>query len=660
MAIVTDEMWLQIAAEHDRAGRLSEAEAIYREMLNRLPGNTDLQNAIGVLAYRTRRAQEARQWIGQAVAANPMRVDYLNNLGLALQELGEFEQAAASFNRALQIDPSGLAAAYNFGIMRASQRLWTEAVTLFRHALRHHPHHIDTWLELGIALNRSGEIEEAIAIYREGLVLHPNQARLWNNLGNALNRRSDLEAAEQAFCEALRCNPTDALAANNLGNVLVELGRLDEALASVRQSMALNPASPTPHSNLIFFMQLHPEIGSDTITAECHRWWERHGVPLKNSRRTHENDRISERRLRIGYVSPDFRTHASVRHMLPAIEAHNPSQFELVLYSVSDAGDTFTERFRKASLIWHDAGQWTDERLAAQIRTDRIDILIDLSLHAAGNRLPVFAREPAPLQASFAGYPGSTGLETIRHRITDRFLDPPGSPESFPGEEFVRLPESFWCFDPLGPTPEVNPAPVLEKGVVTLGCLGKFAKVNDPVLGCWAAILLRVPQSRLLLLCPAGEAQSRVRTFFARRGVAAERVIFTDRLPRDEYLRLHHRIDLALDPFPYNSHMTSCDALWMGVPFVSLAGSTPVSRGGLSLLSTVGLPELVAFTHEDYVRLAADLASDPPRLAELRDGMRARMQSSPLMDAPQFARGLEAAYRAMWQRWCASSQKAPR
>jgi protein O-GlcNAc transferase len=289
--------------------------------------------------------------------------------------------------------------------------------------------------------------------------------------------------------------------------------------------------------------------------------------------------------------------------------------------------------------------------LAEIIREDRVDILVDLAMHTAGNRLPVFARQPAPVQVAWLGYPGSTGLPCIGYRLTDACMEPPGEEPAWSAEEPVRLPDCWCCYHPADDSPEINPLPALSAEGVTFGSLNNFAKVNEGVLALWARVLEAVKGSRLVMFCPEGRTRERVWAFFAARGIATERVELVSFLPRWEYLSLYHRIDLGLDPFPCNGMTSTCDALWMGAPVVSLAGERPVSRAGLSLLSSIGLREFAASSEEDYVRIAFEAAGDLPRLADLRATLRPRMLASPLMDAPRFARNVEAAYRFMWKRW---------
>jgi predicted O-linked N-acetylglucosamine transferase (SPINDLY family) len=396
---------------------------------------------------------------------------------------------------------------------------------------------------------------------------------------------------------------------------------------------------------------LHPDQ-DERVIAAVQREWNRHILdPVRPSIRPHTNDRNRERRLRIGYVSPDFRRHVVGINILPLFKHHDSENFEIVCYSGVLKPDSLTDEFRQRTALWRETYGVPDEALAETIRRDGVDILVDLSQHAAGNRLSVFAHQPAPVQVSFAGYPESTGLETIEYRISDRWLEAGGS--AFRRTERVHLIESFWCYEPHAGALQVNALPAKESGYVTFGSLNSFCKINEPLLELWAQVLGSVEGSRLVLLAGAGAHRQWLTDFLESKGVAAQRVEFVERRPRHEYLELYHRLDAVLDPFPYNGHSTSLDALWMGVPVVTQAGRTCVSRGGLSILSNLGLSELVGHSGEEYVRIAVELARDLPRLAGWRAALRARMQASVLMDAPRFARNIETAYRAMWRDWCA-------
>jgi len=539
---------------------------------------------------------------------------------------------------------------------------------------------------LGIALKQAGKLDESITAYRRALELKPDCLEARNNLGNALWERGQLDEAVAAFHRALELQPDVPETLNNLGNVLRERGQIEEAIAAYRRALQARPDSSSFHSNLVFALQFHPDHDGPMISAEHQRWNRQFSDPLRQLAPPHANHRDPDRPLRVGYVSPDFREHPVGRYLAPLFERHDRERFEILCYSGTVRSDGMTARLRALTGKWRSTVGISDVRMAEMIREDDVDILVDLSLHTAGNRLPVFARKPAPVQVAWLGYPGGAGLPGIDYRLTDSHMEPPReasplSPESphnpecdsgpiesrhspkgdggaWSAEEPVRLPDCWCCYDPAGESPEVHALPALSSGGVTFGSLNNFAKVHEGVLARWARVLEAVKGSRLVMLCPEGSARERVRGFFGARGIGTERMEFVGCVPRWDYLQLHQRIDLCLDPFPCNGMTTTCDALWMGVPVLTLPGDMPVSRAGLSLLSTVGLEEFATSSEEDYVLLAVDLATDLPRLANLRATLRPRMQSSPLMDAPRFARNVEAAYRKMWERWSLGNSPA--
>jgi predicted O-linked N-acetylglucosamine transferase (SPINDLY family) len=362
------------------------------------------------------------------------------------------------------------------------------------------------------------------------------------------------------------------------------------------------------------------------------------------ARYQHPTSRDQNRRLRIGYVSPDFRQHVVGFNLQPLFEHHDHEQFEIFCYSDVVAPDTITRWFEKRADHWVDSHRLSDEQLAEQIRLDRIDLLVDLALHTRENRLLVFAEKPAPVQVSFAGYPGSTGVSAIQYRLSDPYLDPQPN-----GGDVVHLPHSFWCYQPNEDVP-VNPLPAGDAGIITFGCLNNFCKINASVLDLWARVMKQVQGSRLLLLARQGSHRRRTIDYLRQQGVDSDRVEFVSYAPRREYLMQYHRIDIGLDTFPYNGHTTSLDSLWMGVPVVTLCGELAVSRAGFSQLSNLGLRELVARSADEFVTIATALAADRNKLRQLRTELRPRMQQSPLMDAAGFARGIETGYGKLIQR----------
>jgi predicted O-linked N-acetylglucosamine transferase (SPINDLY family) len=339
--------------------------------------------------------------------------------------------------------------------------------------------------------------------------------------------------------------------------------------------------------------------------------------------------------------------------VVPLLQAHDHTGLEIHGYASVQRPDDLTATLRQAADVWHDALGVSDEALAEQIRADGIDILVDLTMHMSQNRLLLFARQPAPVQVTWLAYPGGTGLSAFAFRLTDHHLDPEGAPWSESVEQPLRLPDSWFCYDPIDEFPPVGELPALQEGRVTFGSLNNFGKLNEAVFTVWIKVLSAVEGSRLLLVCPDGQTRERVRQFFLSHGIGEDRLELVGLCPYFDYLRLYQRIDIGLDPFPFSGGTTTCDATWMGVPVVTLPGQRGVSRMGLSILSTVGLPELIAQSEEEYVKIARTLAQDLPRLAALRAGLRERMKASPFMDAPRFARHVEAAYRTMWRAWCA-------
>jgi predicted O-linked N-acetylglucosamine transferase (SPINDLY family) len=388
------------------------------------------------------------------------------------------------------------------------------------------------------------------------------------------------------------------------------------------------------------------------IYEEHRRWNQQHAEPLKKLIQPHTNNRDPDRRLRVGYVSPDFREHIVGQNLLPLLREHDHQQMEIFCYANLVRADALTEQFRRYADVWRSIAGLSDSQAVDLVRHDRIDILVDLTLHMGNSRLVIFAYKPAPVQVTYLGYCGSTGMEAMDYRLSDPYLDPSDSDLSVYSERTIRLPETYWCYGVAGPTPDPSPPPAATTGYLTFGCLNNSIKLSPPARDLWAEILRGVPRSRLIVHSHPGAHLDAVRERFAGKGISTDRLEFPSRQAWPEYVRTYGRIDIALDPFPWGGGITTCDALWMGVPVVSLVGRTAVGRGGASILSNVGVPELIARTPEQYVQIATDLAKDLPRLAELRRTLRGRMQASPLMDAPRFARNVEAAYRQMWRNWC--------
>ncbi len=618
MTQMTIEQAVELARRQQLAGRPAESEAICRRILAQQPQHAGALNLLGMLACQAGQLPAAVELIRQSILVNPNSAEAHNNLGVALQRLGQADQAVAAHRQAVRLAPQSADAHYN----------------------------------LGIALRSGGQLRQAIDAFKEAIRLTPDFADACNNLGNAHRELGELDEAIAAYREAIRIDSNQAAAHNNLGTVLREVGLLEEAISQHRKAMELRPDATSPHDNLILAMNYHPACEAGLIDAELNRWYERHARPLEKFVHPHTNHRDRERRLRIGYLSGDFRHHACAHFLLPLLRAHDRAHFEITCYSQTVKPDSLTDAFEKIADRWRPSAGLGDAQLADLIREDQIDILVDAMGHTAANRLTALARKPAPVLASWMGYVSAASLPAIDYRITDAHVEPPEIEARRTFELPVRLPDSLWCYDPLSDSPKVNELPALSGEGITFGCLNNFAKINDAVMSTWASILRAVEKSRLLILCPEGSGRRRFLDAMANRGIPRDRLEFASNRARAAYLELYHRVDISLDPFPYNGHTTSLDSWWMGVPVLTLAGKTAVGRIGISHAASLQLTNWVARDVEEYIRLAVAWAEDRPMVAELRRALRARMEASPLMDAQRFARNIEAAYRGMWQTWC--------
>jgi protein O-GlcNAc transferase len=631
------------------AGQFADAESIYREILARDPRSADAHQLLGVVLYALGRRGDAIESFSKATQLDPSRSDYQFNLGTLLAEETRWDEAIAAYQRAVALRPNFAEA--HFGLaeaLEATGRL-DESAAAFELARSARPDHAQTHYRLGGIRANQKKWPEAITSLKRATELNSADFQAFYELGNAHAALKDFEAAAAAYRRAIEIRPEFALLHNNLAMALKELGRLDEALACFERAMKIDPTSAIIDSNRVYTVQFHPAYDGKRILAENILWEDRHARRFYAGQKPHDNDPSPQRRLRVGYVSPDFHNHCQVFFTIPLFSNHDRKNYEIYCYADLSAEDEFTEQLKIHADVWRSTAGDSDERIAEKIRADKIDVLVDLTMHMAHGRLRVFAQKPAPVQITWLAYPGTTGVRAIDYRLTDPYLDPVGRHDDFYIEETIRLPETFWCYSSLASKPAVNELPALKNGYVTFGCLNNFCKINDALLKMWGDAMRAVPNSRLLLL--ANEGPSRQRAIDAM-GISPDRVEFVGYQSRRDYLATYLRIDLGLDTFPYNGHTSSLDSLWMGVPVITLAGETAVSRAGLSQTSNLGLADLVAFAPAEFVKLAAKWAGDLPKLAALRAGLRERMRISPLMDAKRFAGNMENAYRELWRRWC--------
>lgn len=483
---------------------------------------------------------------------------------------------------------------------------------------------------------------------------HVDPAAAHNDLGAGLALLGHLESAAKQFRKALAIQPDLGEAHGNLAGTLVEQGHTPEALGHYAQALQLNPESAVIHSNMLLALHYDVTCSPERMFAEHLRYAQQHTQHLATVSLTRPG-RDPERILRIGYVSPDFRTHSVAHFISPILTHHDRQRFQVVCYANVASADQITQRLRSHADCWQDVYGMPDQALAELIRTDEIDILVDLAGHTRGHRLLVFARRPAPVQMTYLGYPNTTGLPTIDYRITDEFVDQSGVADALHTEELIRLPDGFLCYQPADADAASSP-PATERGFVTFAFFNSMSKISIPVLDAWASILRAVPNSRLMVKARAlRDAASRryVQAILARHGVDLQRIDLLAQVSSvEEHLALYRQADIALDPFPYSGTTTSCEALWMGLPVVTLAGRTHHSRVTSDLLHRLHLADLSADSVEAYVDCAVNLATDFARLQALRGSLRQRMHDSGLLDGPRFVRSLEAAYRAVWRRWC--------
>jgi predicted O-linked N-acetylglucosamine transferase (SPINDLY family) len=687
------------AVQHHQTGHLSEATAGYRRVLAAQPDHADAAFNLGVALRQTGKVDEAIAAYAQALRIKPdypeahynlgnalmacgsvddaiaayaqalrLKPDHAqaaanlgaaySNRGVVLMDRGKIDEAAVAFGEAIALKPDHTEAHYNLGNLRKLQGRLDDAAAAYAQALRINPKLTEAYSNLGNTLTDLGQFDQAIAAQRAAIALKPDAAELHYNLGNALKAQSRLGDAASAYRHAIGLNPDYADAYANLGIVLMEQGRLDDAAAAYAQATALKPDDAVAFSNLLVCLNYDDSQTSDRLFAAHREWDDRYGAPAPRPR-GYANDRAPGRRLKVGYVSPDFRAHSVAYFLTPLLENHSKQAVEVFCYAGVIRPDAVTAQLRGLADHWLSTVAMPDDALAERISADGIDILVDLAGHTAHNRLQVFARKPAPVQATWLGYPNTTGLSAIDYRPVDEVTDPRGTTDAFASETLLRLSGGMLCYGGSKDAPAAAPPPCQKSGVITFGSFNNPSKLSAVTLDVWGRLLTRLPDARLLLKGkPFADVGARdyLLARLAERGVAAQRVRLVAWLPDTaSHLALYEQIDIALDPFPYNGTTTTCEALWMGVPVVTLRGERHAARVGASLLGQAGLSELIASSAGDYVAIASALAADPERLAGLRSSLRRRVMASPLCDGSGFARQMEDAFRTMWQHWCAAT-----
>jgi len=676
---------LQTAIELHQSGNFRQAEVIYQRILRTEPHHPDALHLLGLVYQQQGQSKLAIPLIKKAIALNPVDITYQFNLGNLHQDLGQLDEAIACFQQVLERQPGYMDALVALGTAYKAQGFLEEAIASYQQVLEHQPDRSDAYFNLTQALAAQGQLDTsaahsqdallhnpphaelqirlgnarqandqldlAIAHYRQALLLKPDFVAAYHRLGNALEKHGKLNEAIDNYRQVLKRLPDDVNAYLDCARALVNQGQLDDAIAIYRKVLLLQPNCASTYSNMLLTMQSLSTCSAAELFKEHLRYAAIQEAPLKPHWQPHDNSREPERRLKLGYVSADFCRHVVANFFEPILANHDRSRFEIYGYYNNTQHDSYTDSIATQMDHFLVCTDLSDDQLAQRIRADGIDILVDLSGHTALNRLPIFARKPAPVQASYIGYPGSTGLSAMDYRISDPWQDPPGLTERYHSETLVRIPGGM-AFAPEPAAPEVNTLPALTAGGLMLACLNNLSKVNPAVLALWARILQALPQARLMLgNVTDSSIKKRLLAMFEQAGIGPERLILQPRVSVPEYLALHSQIDLALDPFPYSGGTTTMHSLWMGVPVITLAGDHAVARLCAAHLSRVGLDEFITHSEDEYVQCAVKFANDLPKLNEVRQSLRARM-NAPACQPANITRHLEAAYREMWVRWC--------
>ena len=634
-------------------GQLEGAVTSYRRAIKINPNDADVCNNLGTALQDLRRLDEAVASYRRALALNPDYAEAYNNLGIALQDLGQLDSALASYRRALKIKPDYAEAHCGLGLALKNIGKLDDAVDSYQRALEIKPDYAEAYNNLGNALKDLWQLDEAVVSYRQALTVKPDYAEAHNNLGSALQDLGQFVGAMASHQQALEIKPDYVEAHCGLGNVLLELGQLDGAVASYRQALAIKPDFIIAHSNLLFvlnFTVAHTTPCCLDAAREYGRVVSKRAVEHFSTWRCETKPEY----LRVGLVSGDLRNHP-VGYALESLLAQlDPTRIELIAYPTSNKADELTALIQPRFLAWKPIFGMSDRAAADMIHSDGVHVLLDLSGHTANSRLPIFTWKPAPVQASWLGYFATTGVPEMDYLLTSEVAVPEVHKEHFT-ESVWYLPDIWLCFTPPEFDLPVVPLPALENGYLTFGCFQRLDKMGEGVLQAWGKLLSAIPKSRLLLankqLGDTGVA-ARFSQRLQQSGIDSERVtIRGTKDSRAEYLARYNEVDAMLDTFPYPGVTTTCEALWMGVPTLTLGGDTLLSRQGAGVVTPAGLEDWVASSETDYVEKAISLTSDLSKLANLRTGLRAQVLASPVYDAPRFARNFEAALWGMWQQW---------
>lgn len=601
------------------------------------------------------RLEEACELYTRLLRKQPQNLHVALELAVVYRRLGRLKDASQLAENSLRTDPVSPAALHISGSVLHRQGHLREACERYRNALILDNTNSETHYFLANALRELGSADAAENEYRNVLALEPDHLESLNNLSALLTSRGEIREAANLLEHALALQPDNPHMLINLGRALLHTGQAQDAEQMFRRVTRLQPGISDAYDNLLACLNYLPDREPEAVYRDHLDWNKRLAATLCH-RSSWPNTPDPHRRLRIGYVSPDFHEHSVARFMEPVLRHHDKTRFEITCYSDTSRADETTRRLKAFTDHWNNTSALDHAQLDALVSRDEIDILVDLAGHTAHNRLPVFARKPAPLQLTWLGYPNTTGLSTMDYRLTDATADTEGITDKWHSEKLVRMPHGFLCFEMPDQAVSASEPPSFSNGFITFGSFNNLAKTTPEVIRTWSKLLHRCPGTRLALKSRAtGDSATRhhLQQQFSNAGVDTDRIIFMTPQPqRMEHLATYRRIDIALDTFPYNGTTTSCEALWMGVPVITFTGRVHAARVGASLLHQLGLSELVASDQESYIEVAAELAENKNRLGLLHRELRDIMRSSALCNGLAFTRDLEQVYRKIWSDWC--------
>ncbi len=635
-------------------GELDEAIDNFKHALTLHASDPSVLYNLGLTYSEKGQLDEAVDFYQQALGLDSQHIKATVNLGNIYKEQGKLDDAIIYYQRAIKYAPNHADAHNNLGVIYKEQGNFSDATQCYQKALSINPDHVGALNNLGIICREQGRLDEAVTHYQKSLAVNPNYADTHNNLGSVLHDQNKLAEAITHFQQALALNANYVDAHHNLGFALSNQGQVNQAISHHQQGLAIHP-NVAAHSHMLMTMLHDPAYDQSTLLNEHQKFYNQYIATVTDLIQRHTNDRNPERKLKIAYLSADFRDH-SVAYFMEAILAnHNHEQFEIYCYYNNLQNDAYTQKFKQVADHWFDCLHISDQDLANHMRQQAIDILVDLSGHSNGNRVLVLAHKPAPIMMAYLGYPNSTGVKVIDYKITDNYIDPKGQSEAFNSEKLLRMPHSWFCYSAPANSPDVNVLPAQQNGYFTFGSLNHYAKINDTHLALWAKLLKAVPNSKLVMQAKSFNDPATWETFLERCQTAeipVERLTKGEFVASDSYLTAYHNIDIALDTFPYNGGTITCDALWMGIPVLTLVGQRHVSRMGLSILSVLEQTDFIAQTEEDYVNLAVKWVNNLDELAKRRAELRTTMQNSSLMAGKAFTQALENNYRQAWKTYC--------